>query len=434
MALLATVGVTVVPVVGFVHQRGVARDILREEREAIATGELAVLASLAWTVNEVQIENLLTAMTSRRTVTAVRFTPEVGIPLEVVSDRFDPVRDSVHEWPVVFVHDGEPVPVGWFHVWMPPGRVIAADVGGLITTIASGVVGVIAVIAAFTVVAHRMISVPLLALQQDLAALETASSLPRWWTEHLTGDRTRETRRAREAIDRAIRQTQDEIFARGHAEQILAGSLREKEVLLQEVHHRVKNNLQLVMSLLSLQRDSVDDPGARTALLDSEHRVLSMSIVHELLYRGESDYSINLQEYLENLVRGLHTGSTATATVRAEADPVFVTIDVAIPTGLVVAELVTNAVKHAFRTPAGGEVIVRARRAETDSCVCVSVADNGSGLSENGLDNQSSGLGMRIVRALTEQLGSELSVDSDDNGARFSFCVPTVTSDGGPAA
>ncbi|HKK47534.1 MAG TPA: sensor histidine kinase, partial [Alkalispirochaeta sp.] len=263
------------------------------------------------------------------------------------------------------------------------------------------------------------------------------------WTAALERDRGEETYQVRQALH-------DAIAARRHTEQRLAASLREKEVLLQEVHHRVKNNLQVISSMLSLQRDTVSDAGARQALEDSGQRVLSMALVHELLYQGSSADTVQIDEYLHNLTGAIPLPAGGGVTISVDAPATPVTIDAAIPTGLIVTELITNAVKHAFVGNTQGVIAVCAT-AEGDGALRVMVADNGIGLPQGWSVDVTDSLGMRIITALVSQLHTSLTVGDENRtppgiaaprdttqssgvheasgigpGTRFSFVIPTA--------
>jgi two-component sensor histidine kinase len=202
-------------------------------------------------------------------------------------------------------------------------------------------------------------------------------------------------------------------------EQIRA-SLREKETLLKEIHHRVKNNLQVISSLLSLQSDKLTDSAARKLLLDSRDRVRSMALVHEKLYNSHDLAQVELGEYTRSLMNDLlqaHAALASKVRLRIEQDAVFVPVDVAIPCGLILNELATNALKHAFHNRAEGEIAIETRRLD-DGNIRVVFSDDGSGLPP-GLDwRTTDSLGLRLIRMLTEQLGgtSELV---NGQGTRF---------------
>ena len=162
-------------------------------------------------------------------------------------------------------------------------------------------------------------------------------------------------------------------------EEQLLTSLREKEVLLKEIHHRVKNNLQVISSLLSLQADTSGDQHLRTLLGESRNRVRSMALVHERLYHSDDLGRVEFQEYVSTLAAELvrsfgHPGVTCTV----QADPISLGIDTAVPCGLILNEMLTNALKHAFPGDMTGTVTIEVNRID-DEHVRLSVRDSGKG-------------------------------------------------------
>jgi PAS domain S-box-containing protein len=197
----------------------------------------------------------------------------------------------------------------------------------------------------------------------------------------------------------------------------LKSSLNEKLALLQEVHHRVKNNLQIICSLLSLQANSVEDQQAAAKLGDSERRVMSMAMIHEQLYYHDDMSSIDLAEYTRGLASHLVSAYTKSEfiTYRLEVTPTVLAIEQSVPCGLILNELITNALKYAY--PDGrGEILVRIS-SQGDN-VSITVADQGVGVPPD-LDRQTSkSLGMTLVHILTKQLGGSLEISSPP-GASF---------------
>ncbi len=200
-------------------------------------------------------------------------------------------------------------------------------------------------------------------------------------------------------------------------QQRLEQSLREKELLLTEVHHRVKNNLQIVSGLLELQTDAFTDPAHRQRLSDLQRRVQSMALVHEMLYRAADLSRVDAPEFLAALVNHLHDAfvtPTAQVAVALELAPLSLAVDTAIPCGLLVSELVANAFKHAFppawrrrRTPAA-LVVGLTRR---DATLVLTVRDNGVGLPAAVEPSSSPSLGLQLVDSLVSQLGATLTIE-----------------------
>jgi PAS domain S-box-containing protein len=190
-------------------------------------------------------------------------------------------------------------------------------------------------------------------------------------------------------------------------------SLAEKETLLQEVHHRVKNNLQVVSSLLRMQAEKLTDAHAQEALKESHHRILSMAKIHEGLYGQQEVDQIDFEDYLRTLVTELlrsYVGRAGSVTCRFNTSRVFLKIDQAIPCGLMLNELVTNALLHAYPDGRRGEVVVELREA-AGGLVTLTVSDEGVGLPE-GMDwRHADSLGLPIVDMLARQIGGALRAE-----------------------
>ncbi|MBK8098232.1 MAG: CHASE domain-containing protein [Planctomycetes bacterium] len=203
--------------------------------------------------------------------------------------------------------------------------------------------------------------------------------------------------------------TLQEVTAQRHAEAAVRTSLREKEVLLQEIHHRVKNNLQVVTSLLSLQAAQIAVPEVAQQLRQSQHRVRTMALIHETLYRSGDlariDLSVHLRDLSAHLLRAHEIDRDR---VRIDLDVAAVTLELAraVPFGLLINELLTNALRHAFPAPRTGRVAIVLLAGPDDHCE-VSVVDDGIGMPSAAAPGSRS-LGLQLVQTLTRQLGGEL--------------------------
>ncbi len=216
-----------------------------------------------------------------------------------------------------------------------------------------------------------------------------------------------------------------QFIERTRADEQVRSSLREKEVLLKEIHHRVKNNMQVISSLLSLQSDHIKDPALGRLLSDSQDRIRSMALVHETLYGSTNLSSIDLRAYIESLTAHLVQSYAVKGRVRLERDTqrVLLGIDAAVPCGLLLNELISNALKHAFPGERSGMVTVKLERVEDDQLRLV-VSDNGIGLPADVEPSKSHSLGLRLVSALAEQLGGRLEL-SREGGTTFTVLFPT---------
>ena len=211
-----------------------------------------------------------------------------------------------------------------------------------------------------------------------------------------------------------------DITERKEAEERLKASLREKEVLLKEIHHRVKNNLQVISSLINLQSDSLGDPTLSELFQDVRDRIRSMALVHEKLYQSESLAGVDFAEYTRSLLDYLwraHGNGSTSVRLKLELQSVSISVETAMPCGLILNELASNALKHAFHGRPEGEVTVVLRQ-DQDGLICLRVSDNGKGLPP-GLDwRQAPSLGLRLVQMLTGQLNGTVEVKSGE-GTEF---------------
>ena len=216
-----------------------------------------------------------------------------------------------------------------------------------------------------------------------------------------------------------------EIGERKSAEEKLRASLAEKEVLLREIHHRVKNNLQIISSLLDLQFSKTDDEETLLALRSSQDRINSMALVHEKLYRTSDISRIDFAGYVESLIghlSGSHMTDPEQISVRMEIADVKLPIDKAIPCGLIINELVSNSLKHAFPEGRKGSVAIRLH-ADDRGVVTLAVADDGVGLPP-GMDfRNTDSMGLQLVNMLTSQLHGEISF-SGGEGTAFTITFP----------
>jgi PAS domain S-box-containing protein len=198
------------------------------------------------------------------------------------------------------------------------------------------------------------------------------------------------------------------------AEERISAALAEKVVLLKEVHHRVKNNLQIICTLLDLQSESIRDEEALAAFRESQDRIKAMSLIHERLYESKELASIDFQRYIEALSSQLFDSYQVDAgriSLQVDAGGVSIGIDQAIPCGLIINELVSNALKHAFPDNRPGVISIGFQR-EEDGRVSLRVADNGVGLPA-GMDFTKNGtLGLQLVNMLARQLAGQVSLES----------------------
>ena len=214
------------------------------------------------------------------------------------------------------------------------------------------------------------------------------------------------------------------ITSRRQAEAALKKSLQEKEVLLHEVHHRVKNNMATIISMLTLQSRSLKSQQARDALLDSQSRIRAMSLVHEKLYKKDELSSIRFEEYVSDLANYLinvYGGERVRPDLDLKMGDEVLGLDTMIPCGLILNELVTNSIKHAFADVERPEISIGFE--VRDRVATLSYADNGCGIDESITPDSPDSFGLQIIRLLSKQLGGKVSIEKRD-GARFIITFP----------
>jgi len=203
------------------------------------------------------------------------------------------------------------------------------------------------------------------------------------------------------------------ITEKKHVQQRMELSLKEKEVLLREVHHRVKNNMQVISSILNLQSSYVSDEYALTLLKESQNRIKTMAYIHESLYQNKSFTSVNFSDYVYTLVNNIvqsYSASSEKIQLELNIEKVSLSLDSSIPAGLIINELITNAIKHAFPGARQGKIVFKLRC--ENNLVFLELKDNGVGFAE-GIDFENShSLGLQLVNTLIEQIEGELKFKS----------------------
>jgi two-component sensor histidine kinase len=213
----------------------------------------------------------------------------------------------------------------------------------------------------------------------------------------------------------------------------LKAALHEKEVLLKEIHHRVKNNLQIIASLLSLQSDQLKDPDDMVLFEDTQHRVKSMALIHESLYRTGDLAHFSFARYIDSLCTDLlqfYADGTSHVHLHTELDELTFDVDAAVPCGLILNELLTNALKHAFPGGRSGDIHITLRAQAGH--VTLSVHDTGVGFPADLDFRHTESLGMQLVSMLTEQLGGTITL-TRECGTAFAVTFPYDSRPGGDA-
>lgn len=210
---------------------------------------------------------------------------------------------------------------------------------------------------------------------------------------------------------------------------IIDSALKEKEVLLKEIHHRVKNNLQVISSLLNLQSKGITDEHARQVLEDGKERIQAIALIHHRLYQNEVLSYITMQDYLPDLISQLkrtYVSADKQIQTKIETNAVRISMDTAVPLGLIVCEMITNAYKHAFQGRDRGEINVELKPSSNASYLELIIEDNGIGIKEGINFPQEGSLGAEIISALSEQLNGELFMTSSENGTKFKLIFQDV--------
>lgn len=217
-----------------------------------------------------------------------------------------------------------------------------------------------------------------------------------------------------ELEDRA-QQLQGELVQREQAEKKIKASLEEKEILLKEIHHRVKNNLQVISSLLYLQSKKAKDNESLEMFNESQNRIKSMALIHEKLYKSEDIVHIDFSDYIGSLTSYLIKSYHVNAwdiTIEKEIGKVQISIDKAIPCGLIINELISNSLKHAFPDSGKGEIKIKFDSFDHNRII-IQVKDNGIGLSKDIDIKNIDTLGLRLVNTLTEQLEGVIEINRE---------------------
>lgn len=217
-----------------------------------------------------------------------------------------------------------------------------------------------------------------------------------------------------------------DITERKKYEEELHMALKEKDILIREIHHRVKNNLQMILSFIKMHAQKFHDHEVIESFNDIKRKILTISSFHEDLYFGKDMYSVNIKTYINSLIRNQYEMSKASIHIRFEnnIEDVVTNIDVSIPLGLIVSELVSNATRYAF-VDSERDPLVKVKLHDTPEGISLVVADNGKGLPEEILRRTKNSLGIQLVEMLTsEQLGGKFNIESSSAGTTFSILIP----------
>ena len=220
------------------------------------------------------------------------------------------------------------------------------------------------------------------------------------------------------------KELEDEVSVRKQAEAAIRASLDEKVILLREIHHRVKNNLQIIISLTNLQMRQAEDPVVKEIMAETQSRVRAMALVHEKLYGSKSLSRIDFADYTRFLATQ-HLSYYGSGTKKVRLDfvmgEIMVDINTAVPLGLVMNELISNSLKHAF--PNGKEGTISLRGRDDGNLITIVVKDNGIGIPADFDWKNTTSLGMRLIISLVDQLNGTIDMDTGE-GTTFRIQIP----------
>jgi PAS domain S-box-containing protein len=208
-----------------------------------------------------------------------------------------------------------------------------------------------------------------------------------------------------------------DITERVHNEEKVHQSLKEKEVLLKEVHHRVKNNMQVISSILNLQSSYVTDQYALSLLKESQNRIKTMAYIHESLYQNKTFTSINFSDYISTLTNNIlqsYAASIQSVKLDLNIQKIILNLDTSIPAGLIINELVTNSIKHAFTESNEGIILINLHT--KDNVLFLEVSDNGKGFPKDIDFKNTNSLGLQLVNTLVEQLNGKMELNENNKG------------------
>ncbi len=208
---------------------------------------------------------------------------------------------------------------------------------------------------------------------------------------------------------------------RKFASELIEQSLNEKDILLREIHHRVKNNLQIISSLLNLQSEYVKDERDRELFINTQNRVKSMALIHSKLYQSDNISQINIKEYITNLAEDLLISYQTRSNIQLETDlvDVFFNLETAIPCGLIVTELITNSLKYAFEPGQEGKISINLKSDPEENLTLI-IRDNGKGIPESIDFQKTNTLGLELVNMLVKQIEGSIELDRSQ-GTEFTI-------------
>ncbi|MFO7891784.1 MAG: histidine kinase dimerization/phosphoacceptor domain -containing protein, partial [bacterium] len=225
---------------------------------------------------------------------------------------------------------------------------------------------------------------------------------------------------ASKELKNKAQQLQKELSERKQAEKKIKQSLEEKEILIKEIHHRVKNNLQVVSSLLYLQSRKTNNKKTNELFIESQTRIRSMALIHEMLYQADYIMNIDFSNYIKDLISYLFHSYEINRNIistKITVDDIFLNINKAIPCGLILNELISNSLKHAFPKGKDGTISVT-MTSDKQKEITLIIQDDGIGFPQDLQLEKTDSLGLQLVKTLTNQLGGTITLH-ENNGSKF---------------
>lgn len=218
---------------------------------------------------------------------------------------------------------------------------------------------------------------------------------------------------------------EQEINLRNKSEELLKKSLNEREILLAEVHHRVKNNLAIISALINMQKDKLKDESSKQIFEETKNRVYAMSLIHNLLYQNNSFAKIDFVQYVKKFCENISKSYQAKSKIEIEQQVANISLEIktAIPLGLILNELITNSLKHAFNDQSSGKITIGLTNTENKHYKFW-VSDSGVGMDAE-IMNMTNSMGMNIIKSLVEQIDGEINY-TNNNGSTFIITIPVV--------
>jgi len=443
--------------------------VLKEMRKLPVTFGPGISTAL-WTYNDALLQSILEGMDHIQIVTGVNIRGADGETVRsvgsvhgangnaVVFDKYgnrtsDGKNETVfsglfgHEFPITHTDfDGAVHEIGWGTVYSNSRVIIDRVKYGFVLILINSVIKTLGLWFIFLFFVRKILGRPLGQLAHAVEQVSLENLEDHEIDVHISGEnelsvlkdafngmleklnrQVKEIRNARDELDQKVeertgelvatnRQLEREIDERKRVEKQIKSALEEKEILLAEVHHRVKNNMQVVISLLKLQSGKLVDKQLIDIFKDSENRIRSMALVHENLYQTKDFANINFSQYVKtvsNLLFGSYSISPDKVSLNMEIEGVSLRLDHAIPCGLIINELISNSLKYAFPKDREGEIKV-ALRSTNDHEIELTVSDDGIGIPD-GVDIQNAeSMGLQLVHLLAEnQLDGKIEVDRD---------------------